>query len=559
MGMAVAAAALIIYGLYADQRNRILSGILLALDCIGWFYFFHPPINIHSFQFWLFCWLMVFTGIILFRKGPVIRTKNPGHPGKKNLKNESDYSDLKRFFIAMPGLIAMAVFAVCWAFIDLLCSPLFQSRDYSQRISAETVSFSEIPAFNFSETAVIDRESAQLVGDKVMGEMTDLVSQFDVSGEYSQISYEGGTYRVTPLAYSGLIKYFRNASQGVPGYILVNTTTGNARLQRLSQKMKYVPSAYFNDNLYRRLRFSYPTVLFGNPTFEIDDEGNPYYVCTTYTYTGITAMKKAAGVILYDPTDGSSERYSLSEVPSWVDRVFPESLINEELNDYGKYQKGFWNSLFGQEGVIQTSEGYNYISKDGDIWLYTGMTSAASDESNLGFMLVDLRTHEAQYTSVSCATETAVMASAEGEVLNYGYTATFPTLINAGGKPVYLLSLKDSAGLIKMYAMVDAQDYQQVYTAKAEKEPGSAIAQLLKQVGGASSEVLKTVSFVIRDLNQVELSGNTVLFLSDGSAVYRLDLSEENAAKAAFLKTGDSISCSYSEEESGVRNIMSLE
>ena len=556
MGMAAAAIAVLIYGLYAEKRNRILSGILLVLDCIGWFYFFHPPINVHSFRFWLFAWLMIFTGLTLFRKEPLISAKGSGKRRGNNQGeglSEPRYSDLKYFFIALAG------FAICWALIDLFCSPLFRSHAYAERISVDSVSFSEIPSFNFSETAVIDRESAQLVGDKVMGEMTDLVSQFNVSSEYSQISYEGGTYRVTPLAYSGLIKYFRNAAEGVPGYILVNTTTGNARLQRLSQKMKYVPSAYFNDNLYRRLRFAYPTVLFGSPTFEVDDDGNPYYVCTTYTFTGFTAMKKVTGVILYDPTDGSSERYDLSEVPSWVDRVFPESLISKELNEYGKYQKGFWNSLFGQEGVIQTSEGYNYISKNGDIWLYTGMTSAASDESNLGFMLVDLRTHEAQYTAVSCATETAVMASAEGEVLNYGYVSTFPTLINAGGKPVYLLSLKDSAGLIKMYAMVDAQDYQQVYTAKAEKEPASAIAQLLKQVGGSSADTLKTISFVIRDLNQVELNGNTVVFLSDGSAIYRLDLSEDNAAKAAFLKTGDSISCTYSEEESGVRNIMDLD
>ena len=329
MGMAAAAIAVLIYGLYAEKRNRILSGILLVLDCIGWFYFFHPPINVHSFRFWLFAWLMIFTGLTLFRKEPLIGAKESGkRRGNYQEEGLSEplYSDLKHFFIALAG------FAICWALVDLFCSPLFRSHAYAERISVDSVSFSEIPSFNFSETAVIDQESAQLVGDKVMGEMTDLVSQFNVSSEYSQISYEGGTYRVTPLAYSGLIIYFRNASEGVPGYILVNTTTGNARLQRLSQKMKYVPSAYFNDNLYRPLRFAYPTVLFGSPTFEIDD-GNPYYVCTAYTFAGFTAMKKVTGVILYDPTDGSSERYDLSEVPSWVDRVFPESLISKELND----------------------------------------------------------------------------------------------------------------------------------------------------------------------------------------------------------------------------------
>ncbi|MDD6788633.1 MAG: hypothetical protein PUE04_00820 [Lachnospira sp.] len=556
MVMILAAAAVIYYALAVKRRNRFLSAALYGLLGIGWLYFFHPPLNIHSYEFWLFIWLMICIGALLLvrKKGPEIALVRSS--GKKVRK-----SDEVTFPLFRKALIALAVFAACWAVIDIASSPLFHAGGYAQRIAVSEVSFSEIPSFNFQETAIIDRESAQLVGDKVMGEMTDLVSQFDVSTEYNQISYEQGTYRVTPLAYSGFIKYMRNRVQGVPGYILVNTTTGNAQLTRLERKMRYVPSGYFNDNLYRRLQFAYPTELFGTPTFEIDDEGNPYYVCTTYTYTGLHAMKKVTGVVLYDPTDGSSSKYTLQDVPSWADRVYPESLIDVELNDYGRYQKGFFNSIFGQEGVIRTSEGYNYISKDGDIWLYTGMTSAASDQSNIGFMLVDLRTHRAQYTTVSCATETAVMASAEGEVLNYGYKATFPTLINAGGKPVYLLSLKDSAGLIKMYAMVDAQDYQQVYTARAEKDSGSAITGLLKQTGGGAGSAGNeaSVTFAIEALNQMNINGSTVLYLKGDGQIYRLDISEENAAETAFLTVGDQITCTYYEDGTGTRRILDLQ
>lgn len=555
MIMILAAASVIYYALAVKRKNRYLSAVLYGLLGIGWLYFMHPPVNVHAYEFWIFVWLMIFVGALLFvrKKGPEIALVRSG--GKKVKKSKE-----ASFPFFRKTLIAFGLFAACWAVIDIANSPLFHAGGYARRIEVSEVSFSEIPSFNFQETAIIDRESAQLVGDKVMGEMTDLVSQFDVSSEYNQISYEQGTYRVTPLAYSGFIKYMKNRTEGVPGYILVNTTTGNAQLIRLDRKMKYVPSGYFNDNLYRRLQFAYPTELFGTPTFEIDDSGNPYYVCTTYTYTGLHAMKKVTGVILYDPTDGSSYKYALQDVPSWADRVYPESLIDVELNDYGKYQKGFLNSVFGQEGVIRTSEGYNYISKDGDIWLYTGMTSAASDQSNIGFMLVDLRTHKAQYTTVSCATETAVMASAEGEVLNYGYAATFPTLINAGGKPVYLLSLKDSAGLIKMYAMVDAQDYQQVYTARAEKDSSSAIAGLLKQTAGSagSSGNAVSVTFTIEAINQMNISGNTILYLKGEGQIYRLDISEDNAAKAAFLAVGDRVTCTYYEDGTGTRRILDL-
>lgn len=557
MGMTLAAVAVAYYAFVCKKKNRSLSLVLYALLGIGWLYFVHPPINGHAYEFWILIWLMVFEGALLFtvKKEPDIKLVSRGGKGRKKTSKAPEMSSkfLRR------TLMAFAIFAACWIVVDIANSPLFHAGKYAERIGVSEVSFSEIPAFNFQETAIIDRESAQVVGDKVMGEMTDLVSQFDVSSEYNQISYRGGTYRVTPLAYSGFIKYLRNRAQGVPGYILVNTTTGNAQLTRLDRKMRYVPSGYFNDNLYRRLQFAYPTELFGTPTFEIDDEGNPYYVCTTYTYTGLHAMKKVTGVILYDPTDGSSTKYKMEDVPSWADRVYPEALVDVELNDYGKYQKGFLNSVFGQEGVIQTSEGYNYISKSGDIWLYTGMTSAAGDQSNIGFMLVDLRTHEAQYTKVSCATETAVMASAEGEVLNYGYTATFPTLINAGGKPVYLLSLKDSAGLIKMYAMVDAQDYQQVYTARAEKDSSSAIAGLLKQAGGADTETTASkTTFTIEALNQMSIDGNTVLYLKGDGIVYRLDINEEIAAKAAFLSVGDRITCTYYEDDTGTRRILEL-
>ncbi|MCR4672106.1 MAG: CvpA family protein [Lachnospiraceae bacterium] len=532
--------------------QKIVS--LIAILAV-WYYAEYPAVNIHSYDFWLFCVVAVILVILLFvpaKEGEGIHIETTG-----NKTFRFHLPKTKKGPVALAGYIIAGVIAVN-VVVGIIFSPLVMSSSYAKRISVNTVSFSEIPAYKYNQTAIIDRSSAELLGDKVMGQMTDLVSQFSVSSEYNQVSYENGTRRVTPLAYDGFIKYLRNRSAGVPGYIIVNTTTGATELVRLENKMHYVPSAYFNENLYRHLRFRYPTVLFGDPSFEIDDEGNPYYVCTTYTYTGIHSMRKVTGVILLDPRDGSSQKYKIEDVPSWVDRVYPESLIEDELNDYGQYQKGFINSILGQEGVTQTSQGYNYISKDGDIWYYTGMTSAVSDESNVGFMLVNLRTHEAQFTATSGATETAVMRSAEGEVLNYGYTATFPTLINVGGKPVYLLSLKDSADLIKMYAMVDAQDYQQVYTVRAEKDTASAISTLIRQVGGESQASAGTEEeeITIEAIRTAVIDGDTYVYIKSGDFVYRISVDESNAASALFLSQGDIITVLYAEDSSSGERII---
>ncbi len=546
--------------------KKILRNIVIVLAFAGiWFYIFHPAINFHSAEFWLMFLCVAALALILhsFRTVTAYRIRKKNEPAKPNL-----FSRIDNFFSRMgkslqnfgAAVLLIVVVLVIQAVVSGIYSPLFMAKKYANRIKVTNVDFNEIPAYSFNKTAIIDRDSSEILGDKVMGQMTDLVSQFRVSNEYSQISYKEGTYRVTPLAYDSIIKYFRNRSEGIPGYIIVNTTTGETRLVRLTDKMHYVPSAMFNENFYRKLRFDHPFTIFGDPTFEIDEEGNPFYVCTTYTYQGYRSLRRVTGVIIFDPVTGSSEKYALGEIPSWVDRVYPEDLVEDELNDYGAFQKGYWNSVFGQEGVIKTSRGYNYLSKDGDIWLYTGMTSVSSDDSNVGFMLVDLRTHEAQFISSSGASEYAAMASAEGEVLNYGYTATFPVLVNINDSPTYLLSLKDSAGLIKMYALVDAQDYQQVYTIKADKNAETAIFELIRSATGKTPEPTgetKNATIVLHDVRTVIMGGETYVYLKDGEDIYRIVLTEDNASYLLYLSEGDTLELEYydGENEKIVTNV----
>ena len=94
---------------------------------------------------------------------------------------------------------------------------------------------------------------------------------------------------------------------------------------------------------------------------------------------------------------------------------------------------------------------------DGDVWVYTGVTSVNADESNIGFVLMNLRTGESKYYNIAGAEEYSAMSSAEGQVQNLGYRASFPSLINIKNIPTYIMVLKDNAGLVKMYALVNVE------------------------------------------------------------------------------------------------------
>lgn len=523
------------------MKKNIIKVAVILISALVLYYLLLPAINIHDIKFWFFIIFLAleyfFLDISFSQKKVKIATKTMTVPDIKASKLSS------KICLGIITISIVYIFAT-----TLIYSPLFMAGTYANRIDIESVSFDEIPAYSFNTTAIIDRDSASNLGNKVMGEMIDLVSQFTASDEYSQISYKEGTYRVTPLSYDGFIKYLKNRGEGIPGYIIVNTTTGETALNRLDKKMRYVPSAYFNEDLMRKLRFSYPFDIFGSPTFEIDEEGNPYYVCTTYTYNGVNALKRVTGAVLFNPIDGSSTKYAIEDIPTWVDRIYPEDLVNEELNDYGQYSNGFFNSFIGQEGVIQTSEGYNYISKNGDIWLYTGMTSVVADDSNIGFALVNLRTHQAQLIPTSGADEYSVMASAEGEVLNYGYTATFPVLVNVDNKPVYLLSLKDSAGLVKMYAMVDAQDYQQVYTISADKDTKTAIDELIKKISNDPTIIysdLNETTIIIENIETVIYEGNTIYYIQSAGNIYEIAFDDAYKEYILFLDLGDELEVYY--------------
>ena len=511
--------------------------LIILLFAFGLYFVSLPAINLHdpgfyAYLFMIFICYLITSGISIFDGGRVIEKV------KRLPKNA---------LIIVTSVTAVIVLIIL---TNIICSPVFNSKSWANRIEVmEDTSFTDdILEVDFSKVPLLDKDSSQKLGDRVMGQMSELVSQYYVSDLYTQINYNNEIVRVTPIEYNGFIKWLNNMSHGVLGYIKVNSVTGSSELVKLDKGMKYMPSAYFFKDLDRALRFKYPTTIFGKISFEIDNEGNPYWVVPTIKYTGVGLKEEIDGVVLMNPVDGKTKRYMINEVPKWVDQVYSANLIIEQIDDWGMYKKGFLNSMFGQNGVVQTTEGYNYLIKDDDVYMYTGITSVSTDESNVGYVLTNLRTKETNFYAVPGAEEYSAMASAEGQVQQMKYISSFPLLINLNDRPTYLMSLKDNAGLVKMYAFVDVTDYQKVVVTDSTLGIESAANNYLNNANlGNNGKVNNSKEITIKTISSATIDGNTYYYILDTNDMkYRASIKISN--KLPFIHTGDMIEISYNRE-----------
>ena len=288
------------------KKNIVLTVILEAIILFIYYYIVLPPINLTSYAFWAF---IIFALILFVALNTILQ-----------MFSKQVYMQRKVSKIIIIPIISLLAIIVGIIVVNLFCSPIFNAKSYSKRITVdETGNFLEdIKAVNFKNLPLLDRDSSEKLGDRVMGQMSDLVSQYYVSNEYTQINYNNEIIRVTPLEYADFIKWISNRKNGVKGYITVNSVNGDAKLKRIDKGMKYMPSAYFNENLERHLRFLYPTLVFGDSKFEIDNDGNPYWITPIYGYTGVGLKTKVTGVIILDPVTGKAKKYALKDVPEWV-------------------------------------------------------------------------------------------------------------------------------------------------------------------------------------------------------------------------------------------------
>lgn len=459
------------------------------------------------------------------------------------------------------GFIAIGLIIIFMTVASLLGIQFFNATRYRDLIVIENGDFAEdVAELNMSQIPVVDKDTASRLGSRKLGEMTELVSQFEIQNDYTQINYNGAPVRVTPLRYADPIKWLFNHKEGLPAYLTVDMVTQETNLVWLDQGMKYSPSEYFFRNIYRYIRFKYPTKIFETVSFEIDDNGTPYWIAPTITYrVGWWDGKDVGGAVLVNAVTGESQWYAKEDVPQWVDQLYYADLLIHQLDDNGKFQHGYLNSVFGQKDVRRTTYGYNYMAINDDVYLYTGMSSVTADESNIGFVLVNCRTKETKFYTVPGATETSAMASAQGQVQHLNYTATFPLLLNISDRPTYFISLKDNAGLVKMYAFVDVEQYQIVGTGQTIDEAKSNYRKALNLEDVEVKEETESAhaSGTVASVASAVVSGNTCYYftLEGDPNVYTafIDVNE----RLPFMTAGSVLDFSYTEEGT-VRNVTEL-
>ena len=521
-------------------KTKILTVLVLILLAGIYYYVKLPAINTHADGFWMFL-LVVIAAVAVF------------YIGRRRLFRKED---IKASGIA-KGLIGLFLLVVAvYLAGTLLSSPIINAKKYQKLLNVENGDFqTDIKELSFDQIPLLDRDSATLLGNRKMGSMVDMVSQFEVDELYSQINYQDKPVRVSPLRYANVIKWFTNQSEGIPAYIRIDMTTQSTELVMLDEGMKYSTSEYFNRNIHRHLRFRYPTYIFGELSFEIDDNGVPYWVAPVKKFNiGLFGGETVGRVVLCNAITGETEDYAIDEVPEWIDHAYDADLLVQLYDYYGTLKHGFFNSILSQKDCLKTTDGYNYLAIDDDVWVYTGVTSVNEDQSNVGFVLMNQRTMETKFYEVEGATENSAMSSAEGQVQNLHYKATFPLLLNISGEPTYFIALKDDAGLVKKYAMVNVQKYQVVAIGDTVSKCEESYTELMQENGietddSSAAKETKTITGAITKVAQGVVDGDSHFYVMVEGSDEIFDVSVVNFIDIIKYDVGQQVTMEYQEGE----------
>lgn len=535
---------------------RLLPGAAISFLI---YYITLPPINIFSTGFWVFLFFTLLVYLLPFGLTKLFSFDVKRQNGKK-----VGYT-LRRGTGGKPAFICLAVVAVPLVVLILgsvFSSTFFHARKYAGIIEVTEADFAtDMPETEgITNIALMDTPSATIIGNRALGDLADVVSQFELSENYTQINYHGTPQKVGNLEYAGFFKWIGNHKNGVPGYVMVDPVNNTATYNKLDTPMKYTNSAYFGEDLTRKLRFDYPTKIFGTVSFELDEAGTPYFIVACMKpQVGLFGAMDVSEVILFNPADGSSTIYPVTDVPRWVDIVYNGYLAEDKYDWYGTLSGGFWNSVIGNKGCKKATDDFGYLMYDDDVWYYTGVTSVNQDASNIGFILSNARTGTYKYYSVVGAEEYSAMGAAEGEVQEKGYNAAFPALVNISGEPTYLMVLKDDNNLVKLYALVNVKKYSVVVTAPTQAEAIETYRERLYQEGilqRPETPVVEpeTATVTLTEVRDVTVNGNTrIYFYGDDGRVYRLDTVTD---AALLLRTGMTVTFTYTETDTaGVRAV----
>lgn len=530
----------------------ILSAVITVVIAALAYYIVLPPLNLYSSTFWVsITFVVIVFGIAYAALGAKDGLKNVFQGKFKKQQYKNSNLPTKIFIILAVAPIAVLILG------HLISSTFFNATAYANIITVPEAVFEEDMPENDLVTNIplMDSESANIIGNRTLGALSDVVSQYQVNGSYAQINYKGTPKKVSTLEYVDFFKWINNRNNGIPGYVMVDPVNSSADYIKFNTPIKYTDSAYFGDDLMRKLRFDYPTKIFGSVAFELDEAGNPYYIISCMKpKVALFGGMDVSEVIIFNPCDGTSSLYALADTPSWVDNVFTGYLASQKYDWHGTLQNGYWNSVIGNKDCKVTTDDFGYIIIGDDVWFFTGVTSVSSDESNIGFIVSNARTGEYKFYPVIGAEEYSAMGAAQGEVQEKGYVASFPSLINVSGEATYIMVLKDANGIVKMHALVNVENYSIVATGTTQTDAKQAYIKLLMQEGIIKEEEApsvippevetKSATVNVTEIRIITVDGNSVMYLTgDDGNLYKQTVSADESL--LLIKQNDRLTVNY--------------
>jgi hypothetical protein len=410
-----------------------------------------------------------------------------------------------------------------------------------RNLAAVTQTNAPAPAADLAHVRIVPIESARFAGDKVIGQL----GAYYAAGAYNVQLAQGRLVWATALEFHDPIQWiFRRTS---PGVIIVSAENPDAAAElRQRTAMRYIPSAYLNDNLYRHVYLTYGSEEILETTLQLDDTGTPYELATLGRPTIGWSGERVTAVVIVDPATGAMRRIpreDFGSLPQWVSRVYPPDIALEYNDWFGRYVHGFWNSLFAKRDVHLPARGdVSGLLLGGNrfVWFVDHTSPAATDASMTGFTYMDSRTGEMTYYTASggefnsIGAENAVIANPlvrQGRLL-----PTQPILYNLFGQNTWVVPVIADNGKFQTLALVQATNGRVVVgNASAPSAAADAFSTYRDLLGGriAGSGSAEGVTGVV---DRVAQGGSSIYFTVRGNE--RVFVLRDAANPAALLMHG---------------------
>ena len=565
------------------KKRTFLTLLLLELVWLGFtLWFILPAWNIQSALFWSvgISHILIVAGLLmmlipkLFNSPFFTRQRIFGYRknGQKYTQKFALVEALKegRWVIAIVP-ITIVFSMVVGLFNGIAGAKIFRASDYQQLLDvtlSDTTTFNTDFALDGNELIlpIIDKDVAY---KRAQAQLLSYGAQYTIAYEYFtliNVQREDGNHlvRVAPLEYASSIVALNRYNSGSVGYVEVDVGLGTARLVEVSGGMPYVTSAWLNHKVERHLRFNHPTKLFNEYRFEIDDQGNPYWIVPTYRNAiSMFSGPVGEGVIVLNAVSGVSQYFDLGDEPTWIDRSVDDTILAEQANNYLYYKEGWLNATFGQRlNVFQLSDGYNYFIKGNTTYYISGINSPnEADQTTVGFMAINLSTGQATSYPVSGITEMRAIEIVESDVRVSAQqlTASWPILVNLAGIPTYFVVMRNDIQT-EYYSFIDVATGANVSMKSSIALSRAEYLDKLAESGMIETELLNATVTVDRVLvipgeDRVEFTVTDSAF-SGTYFVVSMSLNTD----ARFLQSGDVITIDYKEDTGASLNrVESLE